>query len=63
MERPGWLRRIGMYIDALRAGEPIIWAGTIVFLVFAAVMLAVWWKTARDLRREDEELKRRRGGR
>jgi hypothetical protein len=61
-EEPGWLARIGLLIEALREGEPVIWALTLVLLLIVLVILAVWAKTARDFRREEEEQNRRRTG-
>jgi hypothetical protein len=59
--QPGLLARVGRYIEALRDGEPVIWAATVVLLVIALVILAVWYKTAREFRREEEARTRRQG--
>lgn len=53
--------RVYRFLGDLAAGDPValIVAGVIASVTL--VMLLIWWKIARDLRREDEEMDRRRG--
>ena len=55
---------IRRFIEDLLAGDPVAWGFVSVFVVVAVLFGLVWLKVRRDLRREDEEWKRRhRGGR
>ena len=54
-------RIIQRFFDNLLAGDPVA-VGTASVLVLAALaFVVVWLKTARQLRREDEERKRKYG--
>lgn len=56
------LRALGDFFSDLAAGDPVAWTVTLVFLAIALGIGLFWYKTARDLRREDEERKRKRSG-
>ncbi len=56
------LRALGDYFDDLFSGDPVAWLFTLIFLGICLILGFLWWKAARDLRREDEEQKRKRYG-
>jgi hypothetical protein len=60
---PGLFDRIGLLIEALRNGDPVIWIATGVCLLVVLVLLGVWAKTALEFRRERERKNRRGRGR
>ena len=51
------------FFTHLAEGDTLAWTVAGVLAGVALLMCLVWWKIARDLRREDEEHKRRRGKR
>jgi hypothetical protein len=60
---PGLFDRIGLLIEALRDGDPVIWTATSVCLLAVLVLLGVWAKTALEFRREQARNRRRGRGR
>jgi hypothetical protein len=55
-------RVFGKFFRGLIEGDPVALTVAGIFAVIIAAALLVWWKIARDLRREDEERQRRYGG-
>lgn len=55
-------RAIRAYFELLFDGDGLTWIITGVFLVICLGVLLLWYKAARDLRRDDEERKRKWGG-
>jgi hypothetical protein len=60
---PGLFDRIGLLIEALRNGDPVIWTATGACLLVVLVLLGLWAKTALEFRREKERKKQRGRGR
>jgi hypothetical protein len=52
-------RALARLIEDLGDGDPVAWIAVGVFVVIALAVCLFWWKTARDLRREDEQKKSR----
>ncbi len=47
------------FIDDLAAGDPMAWGAAGLLAAIGLAICLFWWKTARDLRREDERKKSR----
>ena len=54
-------RVLGRFFEGLFAGDPVALTAAAVIAGAAALFGLIWWKIARDLRREDEQRNRRRG--
>jgi hypothetical protein len=50
------------FFEDLLAGDPVALIAGAVILAVALPVCLYWWKTARDLRREDEQRKQRHRG-
>jgi hypothetical protein len=57
---PSYFGRFRLYFEALAEGDMVIWTATGLFLVLALIIGAVWVKTAREFRREEERKRRHR---
>jgi hypothetical protein len=51
---PGPFARVALYLHGMQAGDPVMWTATILFLLFALVLLAVWAWTAREFEQEEK---------
>ena len=56
-------KAISRLLEDLLAGDLVAWGFVGFFVLVAVVFGLIWLKVRRDLRREDEERQRRRGGR
>lgn len=55
-------KAIHRFIEDLLAGDLVAWGFVGFFVIVAVLFGLVWLKVRRDLRREDEQRQRRRGG-
>ena len=55
-------RVLRLYFSDLLQGDPVALSVTGGIAAVGIVICLIWWKIARDLRREDEEQKKRYGG-
>lgn len=56
-------RAIAQFVEDLLAGDLVAWGFVAFFVIVAALFGLFCLKVRRDLRRQDEERQRRRGGR
>lgn len=56
-------RAIERFFEDLFAGDPVAWGFVGFFVLVGSLFGLFWLKIRRDLRREDEEQRKRRGGR